>query len=121
MLAACYVCELSLFRVNSGKIGATLDATHASTKKSPMIIVMNRQLIENASSTVMHDLISNADVSKIQYKNGTLRIKVLIDETSGTGDQLGRATHTKRSTCSSWREMKISYQLAVTSNTTHHM
>ena len=82
-----------------------------------MIIVMNRQLIENASSTVMHGLISNADVSKIQRNIGTLRIKVLIDETSGTGDRLGRATHSKPSTCTLLlmaRTTKISYQLGAT-------
>ena len=82
-----------------------------------MIIVMNRQLIETASSAVMNGLISNADVSKTQRSSGTLGIKALIYETSGAGDQQARATYSERGTCSmllKTRTTKISYQLGAT-------
>ena len=39
-----------------------------SRKTSTMIIVMNRQLIENGSSTMIHDLISNAMLAKFKVK-----------------------------------------------------
>ena len=58
-----------------------------------MIIVMNNELIEYESQTMIHDLVSIA----------------MLVSTSGTLVKLRRITHSKCSTCPSFGEMNISY------------